>query len=176
VYDRPFPSADDPAFDRVDVDFLGAFADQVALMIETANLDERVREAERRREERRSGSPWRTARRARRAAARVAHELRNPLASIAAFARPSIAAREGDPNREYLRSSCARPSVSSARWANISVRDPRPATVEARELNAIVQQALQNASERLVRRRVRLLKRLARIFRRSCSTASASSA
>ena len=165
VYDRAaFHPADDPAFDRVDLDFLAAFADQAALMVEAATLHERLRDAERRRED----TQKRLARGERLAAlgeqaARVAHELRNPLASIAAFARRvHRSLEESDPNREYLEivvREAERLERTMGEHLQFATLD-RP-RLRLESLNAVVQQALQSASERLVRRRVRLLKRLA---------------
>ncbi len=95
-------------------------------------------------------------------AARMSHELRNPLASIGAFARRvqrSLA--EDDPQREYLDvviREAARLEAQVAEHAELAELEPPDLKLES--LNAVIQESLQTVGEALVRSRVRLLKKL----------------
>jgi signal transduction histidine kinase len=95
-------------------------------------------------------------------AARVAQEARNPLASIAAFARRAHRAlEEGDPQNEYLeivvRETARLESMLAEQLQYAQLERPR---LRMQGLNAVIQEALQRSGETLVRRRVRLLKKL----------------
>ena len=89
-------------------------------------------------------------------------QARNPLASIAAFARRvhrSLA--EDDPNREYLE-VVVREADRLERMLSqpVDLEAPEGPRLEVQSVNTLIQDALQQAGEQLVRRRVRLLKRL----------------
>lgn len=95
-------------------------------------------------------------------AARVAEEARNPLASIAAFARRAHRAlEEGDPQNEYLeivvRETARLEAMLAEQLQYAQLERPR---LRVQALNVVVQEALQRSGETLVRRRVRLIKRL----------------
>lgn len=96
-------------------------------------------------------------------AARVAQEARNPLASIAAFARRARRALEqGDPQNEYLeiveRETARLEAMLAEQLQYAQLERPR---LRMQGLNTVLQEALQKSGETLVRRRVRLLKKLA---------------
>lgn len=165
VYDRATLHAAQPAgFDAGDQEFVNALADLASAALDLAARTDAARAAARRLEELRG----RARRRERLAelgerAARVAREARNPLASIAAFARRvHRALAEGAPEREYLEIV-----VREAERLERLLGDPaEPAGPEAaglrvESLNPVLQEALQQCGEALVRRRVRLMKRLA---------------
>jgi signal transduction histidine kinase len=92
----------------------------------------------------------------------VAHEVRNPLASIGAFAR-RVHRDLGpdDPSREYLeiviREAERLERMVGEQLQYATLQRPR---LQLESLNGVMQEALQAAGERLVRRRVRLLKKL----------------
>ncbi len=86
----------------------------------------------------------------------------NPLASIAAFARRMHRGlAEDHPHREYLEIVVREAERLERRLAEPAVPPPPPPALRVENVNAAVQEVLQELSERLVRRRVRLLKRLA---------------
>jgi len=164
VYDRvtchPSESA---AFDRADLEFLATLADVLALTEDQARRCEGLRLAE----QHQQSLQQQLARSERLAAlgemaARVAHEVRNPLASIGAFAR-RVHRELGpeDPGREYLeivvREAERLERMVGEQLQYATLERPR---LKVESLNGVVQEALQAAGERLVRRRVRLLKKL----------------
>jgi signal transduction histidine kinase len=151
-------------FERGDLEFLAALADHAALLLHHASGVERLEAVERaRREQAGRLRELESLSTLGELAARVADEARNPLASIAAFARRAL--REcgaEDPQRESLEVVVREAGRLEAllaeqqRWSGLE----RP-RLRLQALNQIVQEALQAASETLVRRRVRLVKRLA---------------
>ncbi len=150
-------------FTRMDLDFLGVLADVLALVLEQARRGEEVQRAELanhelrarvRREERLASIGER--------ASRVAAEVRNPIASIGAFARRvHRELEEGDPHREYLeiviRESQRLECLFGEQVEHAALQ---PLRLKVESLNAVVQDVLRQSGEMLVRRRVRLLKRL----------------
>ncbi|MBI1798743.1 MAG: GAF domain-containing protein [Candidatus Eisenbacteria bacterium] len=165
VYDRVPRGALEPiGYGDLERAFLGTLADLVALLMEQVSRgDERLRAELQCRE---LGS--RLAREERLAAlgelvARVAEDARNPLASISAFARRvHRELPESSAHREYLeiviRETERLERIVSAPLDQLP-SDPLRLKVES--LNQAVQDALREAGETLVRRRVRLLKKLA---------------
>ena len=165
VYDRTRLHPGDPgAFRQDDIHFVGIVANQLALVLDQADRYDAVRTMKQQNEDLRS---W--MRREERlaslgeVAARGAREVRNPLASIAAFARRAHREMaEDDPHREYLeiviRESDRLERIMDEQldWATQAA--PR---LETQSVNTLVQSALQGVGEKIVRRRVRLLKNLA---------------
>jgi signal transduction histidine kinase len=93
----------------------------------------------------------------------VAQDVRNPVAAITGFAKRVLKSlTPKDPNREYLeiilRETERLERVLSEQVALAQMTRPR---LKLENLNALVQDVLQSQAEDLVRRRVRLLKRLA---------------
>ena len=95
-------------------------------------------------------------------AVRLAHDARNPLASIGAFARRvHRSLGESDPHREYLEVV-----IREAERLEHSIAVPleraalSPPRLRVESVNTLVQAALEGLAEQLVRRRVRLLKKL----------------
>jgi len=164
VYDRCVAHpAESEAFDRADVEFLATLSDLVALADDQARRCEALRQAEQRSRELQH-EVTRSERLATlgEMAARVAHEVRNPLASIGAFARrvhKSLGA--DDPGREYLeiviREAERLECMVGEQLQYATLQRPR---LKLESMNNVVQEALQAAGERMVRRRVRLLKKL----------------
>ncbi len=158
--DRP---AHAPAVDDAEMEFLGALADQAGLLLEHARVGTALREAERARTDlvqHAQGLERMAA--VGDLAARVARESRNPIASIAAFARRAQRElAEGDPQSEYLEIVVREAERLDAmlreqlQYAQLGV-----GRLRMQSLNAVVQDALRAASESLVRRRVRLLRKL----------------
>jgi signal transduction histidine kinase len=164
VYDRcASHPAESEAFDRSDIEFLTTLSDLVALAEDQARRCDTLRHAElRHRDQQRE-----IARNERLAAlgemaARVAHEVRNPLASIGAFARRvHKGLPENDPGREYLeiviREAERLERMVGEQLEYATLQRPR---LRLESMNGVVQEVLQAFGERLVRRRVRLLKKL----------------
>jgi signal transduction histidine kinase len=165
VYDRTvLHPAEPPAFDRIDHAFLNTLCDLTALVVDQAQRFETLRVAEQQQRELRA----RIRRQERLAtlgemARRVAQEARNPLASIGAFARRVHRELAGsDPHREYLeivmREADRLERMVSGQLELAAAEPPR---LQLDSLNALVQESLQQCGETLVRRRIRLLKKLA---------------
>jgi len=94
--------------------------------------------------------------------AQLVQEIRNPLASIAAFAkRAHRGLAEDDPQREYLEIVIREAERLEHRVGEQMLAvQPKPSSLKLESLNAVVQEALHQGGEKLVRRRVRLLKKL----------------
>lgn len=164
VYDGPDRHGLSPEFEAHDVEFLSSLAALGALLFAHAGVIGDLRRAEQRGKE--QGARLREIDRLAglgELAVRVAQEARNPLASIAAFARRAQRALEqGDPQGEYLeivvRETARLEAMLAEQLQYAQLERPR---LRMQSLNAVVQEALQRSSETLVRRRMRLLKKLA---------------
>jgi nitrogen-specific signal transduction histidine kinase len=165
VYDRsPRGSLEPPEFDEVEVAVLETIADLLALVMDQAERFGSLRRAELRARELQA----RLAREERLAtlgemAVRVAEDARNPLASIGAFARRvHRELAESSAHREYLEiviRECDR--LERIIGAPLESLPVEPGHMRVQSLNEVVQDAMRLVGETLVRRRVRLLKRLA---------------
>jgi nitrogen-specific signal transduction histidine kinase len=164
VYGRVLPVASEPGFDATDREFLELVADLAALAVDQARRFETQRAGEQQRRELKA-----RARRQERMAAlgemavRLAEEVRNPLASIAAFARRAhrdLAA--DDPRREYLEVVIREAERVDRRMReSFELHSPEPPALKLENVNTLLQDTLKDAGETLVRRRIRLLKKLA---------------
>lgn len=163
VYD-PAPVTRDPAagFDADDREFLALLADQVAALADAARRFDELRDRGRRVRELEAEVRRLDARVAEGArAAAWLREARAPLAAIAAFARRmQKALAEDHPHRAYLE-IVLREAERLEQRAAPPPAAPRPEALRVESLNAALHEVIEERSERLVRRRVRLLKRLA---------------
>jgi signal transduction histidine kinase len=164
VYDRVggHPS-DTAAFEPEDLRFLTAMADQCALAFHHTRSEDARRQGEQARRDllQQLGRSERLATLGE-MSVRLAHEARNPLASIAAFARRvHRSLGEDDPNREYLevvvREADRLEHAIAGQLQMNALESPR---LKMESVNALLQTSLQRVGEQLVRRRVRLLKKL----------------
>ncbi len=164
AWDGPGRHPSAPGLEGGDAEFLAALADVAALLLEHARVLEVLRQNERQRGElaTRVQDTERLAA-VGELAGRVARESRNPIASISAFARRAQRELpEEDPQREYLEIV-----VRETERLDAMLREQLEYTqagggkLRMQSLNAVVQEALQRSSETLVRRRVRLLRKLA---------------
>jgi signal transduction histidine kinase len=162
----PEPRAlDDPGgFDRDDARFVEALAGVLGGVLAQAGLSERVRQAEARLGETRKqlATVERMAALGE-LAARAAHEVKNPLASIGGFARRvHKGLAEDDPHREYLeiilREADRIERLLAEQLQFVRLSRPRLA-IES--VNQIIATVLGQRTEPLSRKRVRLLKKLA---------------
>ncbi|HYM81038.1 MAG TPA: ATP-binding protein [Candidatus Limnocylindria bacterium] len=164
VYDRAaFHPSEGPAFTNADLEFLRTLADHAALVVEHAQRRTELKASERRcRDVREQLTRSERLATLGETVVNVANELRNPIASIGAFARR---AHRGlapeDPNREYLE-IVIRETDRLERLAGeqLQVAALGPPRLKLESLNQVVQDVLQQSGEQLVRRRVRLLKKL----------------
>ncbi|HTM56854.1 MAG TPA: ATP-binding protein [Candidatus Udaeobacter sp.] len=165
VYDRaPRGSLEPPDYDEVERSALTTLADVLALVLDHAERFDEVRRLELRGRElqARVSREERLAARSE-AAARISGEARNPIASIGAFARRvHRELEEGSPHREYLEIVIREAErLEKILAAPVDPLAAEPLRLRVESLNEPVQDALRAAGETLVRRRVRLLKRLA---------------
>ena len=164
AYDRlgQHPS-DGSRFGVEDVRFLSGLADQFALAARVASGDDAHRESERVRRDlvRQLGANERLAALGE-MSARLAREARNPIASIAAFARRAHRnLTEEDPNRDYLEVVIREAErLEQTLAGQLPTAAPESPRLQVESVNALLQGVLRQAGEQLVRRRVRLLKRL----------------
>lgn len=153
-----------PGFERGELEHLTALADHAALLLEHAARLARQEGLERSTREHGTRASELEARATLGdLAARIAEECRNPLASIGAFARRALREDEaGESSRESVEIVAREAErlesllAEQTRWSGLE----RP-RLRMQSLNAIVQESLQRSSEVLVRRRVRLIKKLA---------------
>jgi nitrogen-specific signal transduction histidine kinase len=165
VYDRsPRGSLEPVEFDELELALLETIADLLALVMDQAERFGTLRRAELRGRELQA----RLTREERLAtlgemAVRVAEDARNPLASIGAFARRvHRELPESSAHREYLEiviRECDR--LERIIGAPLESLPVEPGSMRVQSLNEVVQEALRLVGESLVRRRVRLLKKLA---------------
>ena len=151
-------------FPAADLEYVSALADLAGLALDQAGRFTELRQGEQQRRE----LAARLQRQERLAwlgelAGRMAHEARNPLASIGAFSRRAQRSLdEGHPARDYLE-IVQREAERLERLLGEQL-DYEPATegaLRVESLNEVAQQALSAAADALVRRRVRLVKKLA---------------
>jgi signal transduction histidine kinase len=153
---------DSPTFNRNDEQFLAILADETSVAVENARLFDEVRRSEARLRETQAlllhseklaalGEM----------SAKVAHEIRNPLASIGGFARRAAKSMgDQDPNREYLQvivretDRLERILTEQLQFAQLS----RP-TLKLENMNAIIQETLQLISDDIGKKKARLLKK-----------------
>ncbi len=165
AYDRTPAFVGAPAvFDAGDVAFLDTLAGLAAHTVELAERDAAGRRLGQREHELRV----RLVREERLAALgesalRTAQEARHPLASIAAFARRVHRALAPDDVQREALEIVLREVARLERMMAETLADapPEPARLTVERVNQSVQEVLQAAGETLVRRRIRLLKRLA---------------
>jgi signal transduction histidine kinase len=164
IYHGASPDGGDIAPARDDTVVLGALADTLALCLDQAHRFEELRRSRQRERENAT-----RLRRAERMAAlgdvalKASREARNPLASIGAFARRmQRALEEIDPNREYLE-IIVREAERLERLLGEQAEylAPEKPALRVASLNHVLHEALQQSAETLVRRRIRLIKRLA---------------
>jgi len=158
------PAAEATGFSGRDQEFLSTLANLAALAVDHAGKFQELRLAEQHASELRA----RASRQERLAArgewaGRVSEECRLPLASIQTFARRVAGTLgEDDPRRQYveilmneaarLERLLAAPREEAAAW--------EPPAMRMQSINDVAQATLQAFGERLVRRRVRLVKKL----------------
>ncbi|HTR96673.1 MAG TPA: ATP-binding protein, partial [Candidatus Acidoferrales bacterium] len=164
VWDGLDDRAESAGFGRADAEFLAALAALGGLLLEHARGAEALTRAERARVD--LASRLRELDRLSSVgelATRVAQEARAPLASITAFARRAQReSAEEDPRREYFEIVAREAErLESMLHQQLEYARLEPARLAMRNLNTIVQEALQRVSETLVQRRVRLLRKLA---------------
>lgn len=155
--------ADPAAFDAADMEFLCTLGDVLALVLDQAGRFDALRASEHERSELRE----RVRHEERMAAvgelaARAAQEVRNPIASVAAFARRAHREmREDDPLREYVEIVMLEiERIGRIIGDQAALSDPGAPRLRIENLNGVVQRALQAEGEALVRRRIRLMKKL----------------
>jgi signal transduction histidine kinase len=144
--------------------FLATLADVAALLLEHARVLDVLRHNERQR-----GDLLSRAQATEHLAAvgelaeRIARESRNPIASISAFARRAQRELpEDDPHHEYLEIVVRETERLDAMLREqLEYAQAGGGKLRMQALNTVVQEALQRSSETLVRRRVRLLRKLA---------------
>ena len=164
VYHGAPPDGSEIAPVRDDAPVLAALADSLGVCIDQAQRFEELRRS-RQRERENATRLRRTEKLAALGdvALKASREARNPLASIGAFARRmQRALAAGDPNHEYLE-IIVRESERLERLLGEQAEylEPEKPALRLASLNQVLQEALQQSAETLVRRRIRLLKRLA---------------
>lgn len=144
--------------------FLATLANVAALLLEHARVLDMLRQNERQRGDlasRAQATEHLVA--VGELAERVARESRNPIASISAFARRAQRELpEEDPQHEYLEIVVRETERLDAMLREqLEYAQAGGGKLRMQGLNAVVQEALERSSETLVRRRVRLLRKLA---------------
>jgi signal transduction histidine kinase len=151
-------------FAAADVEFVGALADLAGLALDHAGRFSELRRGEQQRRElaarlqRQEGLAWLGE-----LAGRMAHEARNPLASIGAFARRAQRSLdEAHPGRDYLEIVLREAErLERLLGEQLGYEPADEGALRLESLNTVAQEALAAAADALVRRRVRLVKKLA---------------
>jgi signal transduction histidine kinase len=164
-YDRlPEHRSDPTGFPAADVGFVVALADLVGLALDQADRFKELRQGEQQRREL-AGQLQRQERLAwlGELAGRLAQETRNPLASITAFAlRTQRSLAEDHPGRGYLEIVLRETERLERLLAEqLSYAPSSEGALRLENLNGVVQEVFAEAADALVRRRVRLVKKLA---------------
>jgi len=164
-YDRlPAHRSDPTGFPAAEVEFVAALADLAGLALDQAGRFKELRQGEQRRREL-AGQLQRQERLAwlGELAGRMAQETRNPLASITAFAlRTQRSLAEDHPGRDYLEIVLREAERLERLLAEqLSYAPSSESALRLESLNGVVQEVLSGAADALVRRRVRLVKKLA---------------
>jgi signal transduction histidine kinase len=164
-YGRVTAHRSDPTgFPAADVEYVAALADLAGLALDQAGRFTELRQGEQQRRE----LAGRLQRQERLAwlgelAGRMAQEARNPLASIGAFARRAQRSlAEDHPGRDYLEIVVREAErLERLLGEQLSYTPATEGALWLGSLNAVTQEALSAAADALVRRRVRLVKKLA---------------
>ena len=164
-YDRlPAHRSDPVGFPAADVELVAALAGLAGLALDQAGRFRELRQGEQQRREL-AGQLQRQERLAwlGELAGRMAQETRNPLASITAFARRAQRSlAEGHPARDYLEIVLRETERLERLVAEQNSYAPSiESALRLEDLNGVVQEIFSGAAEALVRRRVRLVKKLA---------------
>jgi nitrogen-specific signal transduction histidine kinase len=151
-------------FPAADVEFVAAVSDLAGLALDQAGRFKELRRGEQQRREL-AGQLQRQERLAwlGELAGRMAQETRNPLASITAFAlRAQRSLAEDHPGRDYLEIVVRETGRLERLLAEQASYAPSSeGALRLENLNAVVQEVFAGAADALVRRRVRLVKKLA---------------
>ncbi len=162
-FDRlPLRRNEGPGFPAADAEFVAALADVAGLGVDQARRFAERKAGEQQRREL-TGRLERVERLARvgEIVGRMSEEARNPLASIAAFARRAQRAlADDDPARDYLEIVLRESARLESLLAEQSGYAAPPSALRLEDLNALVQEALAAAGGELATRRVRVTKKL----------------
>ncbi len=164
-YDRQLAHPSERAgFPAADVELLAALADLAGLALDQAGRFAELRQGEQQRRE----LAGRLQRQERMAwlgelAGRMAQETRNPLASITAFSlRTQRTLAEDHPGRGYLEIVLREAErLERLLGEQLGYAPSSEGALRLENLNGVVQEVLAGAADALVRRRVRLVKKLA---------------
>ena len=164
-YDRlPAHRSEPTGFPAEDVEFVATLADLAGLALDQAGRFKELRHGEQQRREL-AGQLQRQERLAwlGELAGRMAQETRNPLASITAFAlRAQRSLAEDHPGRDYLEIVLRETERLERLLAEqLSYAPSSEGALRLESLNGVVLEVLSGAADRMVRRRVRLVKKLA---------------
>ncbi|TFG88770.1 MAG: GAF domain-containing protein, partial [Gemmatimonadales bacterium] len=164
-YDRlPAHRSEPPGFTAGDVEVVVALADLAGLTLDQAGRFKELRQGE----QQRRGLAGQLQRQERLAwlgelAGRMAQETRNPLASITAFAvRTQRSLADDHPGHDYLEIVLRETERLERLLAEqLSYAPSSEGALRLENLNGVVQEVFSGAADTLVRRRVRLVKKLA---------------
>jgi signal transduction histidine kinase len=160
----PAHRSEPAGFPAADVELVAALADLAGLTLDQADRFKELRQGEQQRREltdrlqRLERLAWLGE-----LAGRMAQETRNPLASITAFAlRTQRSLAEDHPGRDYLEIVLREAERLERLLAEqLSYAPSSESALRLGSLNGVVQEVLSGAADALVRRRVRLVKKLA---------------
>lgn len=164
-YDRLPAHRSEPAgFAAAEVELVAALADLAGLALDQAGRFKELRQGEQQRREL-AGQLQRQERLAwlGELAGRMAQETRNPLASITAYAqRAQRSLAEDHPGRDYLEIVLRETERLERLLAEqLGYAPSSEGALRLENLNGVVQEVFSGAADTLVRRRVRLVKKLA---------------